>query len=410
MSNSLFAAAASQLETAGFFVEHQKRVGPKTRREGIEVVADLLAWAGGEDGELIPEVVVEVKEKGSRNSDAVLAQLSRVAAVVGAPRAFLFDGRWQEADPTFTRFDDASCPRPSISASESAVPNRLLAREIWSIAATERDRGRDVTGIGWLRSVVRAAQDGTGSLSHMCRGRRGRIALARILSEAVSDLAVPIRLLDAMVRMLDLSGPAVVLDPACRLGGALWSTAMACSGATLKGWWSHEDGVNLMRDLAAFCDLHAEFACAPFEDLLAKNAAVDAIVSVPPFNVRLRERVVLAEGSATVEFDVALLDHVVGWLKPGGRAVVVVAPRFLFSESAAHVRERLTHDLRVVAVVELPVGVFTAAKIGSAIIVLEKASPRETLVARLGADWEAQLASTGDFFRAYQLHLNGETL
>lgn len=407
MSPSLLRTAAEQLQAAGFFVEHEKRVGAKTRREGVEIVADLLAWAGGEGGELVPEVVVEVKAKAARNAEGALAQLSRVAAVVGAPRAFLFDGQWQEADPTFTRFDDASCPSPSIPASESAVPDRLLEREIWAIASAERAHGHDTRGVSWLRSVVQAARDGTGPLSHMCRGRRGRIALARILSEAVPELAVPMALLDAMVRMLDLSGRIVVLDPLCRLGGTLWTTAAAYPDAILEGWWPNEDSVNLARELATFCAVDGEFACASFEHLLAKKANVSAIVSVCPFNVRLRERVMLEDGSSTVELDAALLDRVAGWLNPGGRAVVLVAPRFLFSESTARVRDRLARDLRVVAVVELPPGVFAATRIGSAIVVLEKRLPSETLVARLGADWAAQLAPTGDFFAAYQRHLGG---
>jgi type I restriction-modification system DNA methylase subunit len=210
-----------------------------------------------------------------------------------------------------------------------------------------------------------------------------------------------------MVRLLAPSGSVSVLDPACRLGGALWAVAEVCPQATLQGWWPNEGAVHAARALGGLFDARVDLSCASFEEVLAKRVAVDAVISVPPFGVRLRERVQLADGSTSANLDLALVDRVAGWLKPGGRAVVVVPPRLLFADTASALRRRLAADLRVVAVVELPGGVFESTKIPVAIVVLERRAATETLVARLRADWKSQLSPSGDFLMAYQRHLKG---
>ncbi len=77
----------------------------------------------------------------------------------------------------------------------------------------------------------------------------------------------------------------------------------------------------------------------------------------------------------------------------------------LFEHSASALRRRLAAELRVVAVVELPSGIFESTRIPIAIVVLERRPATETLVANLRADWESQLSTSGEFFRAYQTHL-----
>jgi SAM-dependent methyltransferase len=404
--HSLEQAAAEQLQEAGFFVEREAHAAGAKGKTDFQV--DVLAWAGDESGDLIPEVVVEVKATLHGSLEKVLAQLSRVAAVMGARRAFLFDGRWREADPTFTRLENSDCPRPAIAATNALVPRHLIERELWAMREQERGHRPMARGSEWAELVAQAFKgDANTALSRLCASARSRLSLARILSEGADELEVPAALTDALVRLLAPSGSISVLDPACRLGGALLAVAEVCPQATLQGWWPNESAVHAARALGRLCHAPVDLACASFEEVLAKRVAVDAVISVPPFGMRLRERVQLGDASTSADLDVALVDRVAGWLKPGGRAVVVVPPRLLFADTASALRRRLSADLRVVAVVELPSGVFESTKIPVAIVVLERRPATETLVARLRVDWKSQLAPSGEFLVTYQRHLAG---
>jgi hypothetical protein len=409
---SLEQVAADQMQRAGFFVERDG--GPSgTRKKGANAIAaDLTAWATDEGGELAPEVVVEVKAKLRGPIDNALAQLSRVAAVLGARRAFFFDGRWHEADPTFTRLQVTECPSPQVPAVEARVPRRLLERELWALRDRERHRGRETRGADWAELVLHvAAAEAEAPLSRLCRSPRSRLSLARTLAESVGEFVVPELLVDAMVRLLAPADNCVVLDPVCRLGGTLWGVGEAYPGAVLQGWWPDEPAVGVASDLGRFCNLRAEFSCTSFEEILARDASVDAAIGVLPFGVKLPHGVALKGGAMTMEFDVALLDRIGEWLRPGGRAVMAVSPSVLFSASApaAELRARLAADLRVVAVIELPSGVLRGNAVRLGVVVLERRPPTETLVARLQADWASQLSPTGEFYGVYRRHLDGET-
>ena len=159
-------------------------------------------------------------------------------------------------------------------------------------------------------------------------------------------------------------------------------------------------------DLSRFCDVPAVFNCKSFTQTAAEREVADGIISLLPLNVRLNERVPLTRGGDTGELDIAILDRVTQWLRPGGRAVLAVTPRLLFAESAAPVRAQLGEAARVVAVIELPNGVLNTTNIAIGILVIERSLPTSTLVARLRSDWFSQI-SDGDFFRAYEQHHRG---
>jgi type I restriction-modification system DNA methylase subunit len=275
----------------------------------------------------------------------------------------------------------------------------------------DKERGHQsiLRGSEWAELVVRSVEgDVNAPLSRLCAGVPSRLSLARILSEGADELEAPAALTDAMVRLLAPSGAISVLDPACRLGGPLWAVAEVCPQATLQGWWPNEGVVRAARALGGLFGARVDLACTSFEEILAKQVAVDAVISVLPFNVRLRARALLGDGSTSSDLDVALVDRVAKWLKPGGRAVVMLPPRLLFADTASALRRRLAAGLRIVAVVELPGGVFESIKIPVAIVVMERSPATETLVARLRADWKTQLSPSGEFLLAYQRHL-GET-
>ncbi|MGH7331104.1 MAG: N-6 DNA methylase, partial [Polyangiaceae bacterium] len=187
----------------------------------------------------------------------------------------------------------------------------------------------------------------------------------------------------------------------------LWGVADRDRGLELRGWCSNPTQRAITRKLGDFADTEVEVECVSFGEILAKDAAVDAIISIFPFGVRLPDRYEIEGAASTNQFDTLLLDRVTRWLRPGGRAVIAVPPRLLFAEDSATaaVRARIAQALRIVAVIELPAGVFRGTNVPVGIVVLERSESGETLVARLRDDWELQLAPSGDFFRTYQQHL-----
>ena len=118
--------AATALEAAGFFVERQAHRNARNDQRYRELIADITAWGGDDAGELAPEVVVEVKAKLPRALDRELAQLSRMATVARARRAFVFDGSWREADASFTKLETAQCPEPARPVSRARVSSSVL--------------------------------------------------------------------------------------------------------------------------------------------------------------------------------------------------------------------------------------------------------------------------------------------
>ncbi len=89
--------------------------------------------------------------------------------------------------------------------------------------------------------------------------------------------------------------------------------------------------------------------------------------------------------------------------------MLLVAPGTLFRGGMGErVRRSLQEEFWVVSVVSLPAGLLKPVTgIPLALIVLERRDPKDTLVARLGDDWQQQLAADGDFLQDYRQHLRG---
>jgi type I restriction-modification system DNA methylase subunit len=117
----------------------------------------------------------------------------------------------------------------------------------------------------------------------------------------------------------------------------------------------------------------------------------------------------MESAASCADADLVAIERAARALRPGGRAVIVVAPGVLFREGTAErVRKWVSEQVRVVAVIGLPHGLFgSATSIAAALLVLERSDPTETLVARLGDDWAEQLRDSGHFFGDYRRHLLG---
>lgn len=87
-ANGLTRLAADQLQANGYLVELEART--PLGNTGRDIRADIIARSGNEQGDLAVDVVVEVKDKLDANLEGALVQISRIASILGAPRAYLF--------------------------------------------------------------------------------------------------------------------------------------------------------------------------------------------------------------------------------------------------------------------------------------------------------------------------------
>ena len=418
--------AVARLKELGFFVEQEVHISLGSSGKSVE--ADLVAWAPDESGELVRDVVVEVKAGIFRQNS--LAQLSRIASIAGVRRAFIFTGEWLAVDPSFSSTTPSSPPRPLHRPAQVRVPETMLhatlLRLMWESATASRAKGESLDQVSLASSVVEllCGAPAPNDKAEVLRIPGTELSIARMLAEAPAEVAVPPSLAACLARLIQPTNGMAVLDPSCRSGGCLWAIAEEARlrrvTVTLSGWERNKRLRTLTAQLAAFAKLKVTLEAIddgpPFlQPLLPlegvtdggqKHSVFDAVVSVLPFNAKSSHPYILSTGDQTYSMDLAMLDAVGALLEPGGRAVLVVVPRLLFAEGdAAGVRENLASTMRVVAIIELPAGVFSTTQIPCGILVLEKSTPTETLVARLSNDWQEQLSATGEFLRAYKEHL-----
>lgn len=408
--DDLTSRAVEQLSDAGFLVER----GVRKSRGRMQTQADVLAHAGTTSGDLMLDVIVEVKSRvTAEHIESALAQLSRTASVFGARRAFIFDGEWFAVDASFTSATPSGCPRPAFPARGARVSDELVATQLWQIRDRLRGAGHHARDHEFLDEAISEAHSTTSPLSIAVGSALGAARLGQLLA-AEDEMGPPVAVADAMARLLAPRPSWTVLDPAARLGGCLWATrALAISGGfdvILQGSDPNVAFRGGAEKLASLVGTNVAFESRGLLDTLIHEASVDGIVSAPPMNVRLPESVTLSTGERTTDADLALLDAATRWLRPGGRAVLAVVPRLLSAEgAAARLRAHIVRTSRVTAVVELPARVLPGAAIRLGLVVIEKVPPSDTLLADLGDDWQQQLSPTGGFMRAYHEHISRGT-
>ncbi len=424
--------AATELQKLGFLVERDVRILVGGVR-GRTARADLIAWAADDSGELIRDVVVEIRRPSRKD---VLPQLSQVATLAGARRAFVFDGEWFAVNSAFSELRASEAPRPQHRFDRVSVPDQVLEEVlrslVWSEAERQRSRAvsKDMSlALEAVLTLLQQEPEQTDRAS-LARAPGAELAVARIMSTFLPEWGVPHSLVAGMARLLSPCGPMSVLDPVCGLGSCLWAAAEVArrvqSEIVLTGWDVNPRSLEVARQLAKFARVGAQLELTPrsphshssrtperansvlsdrIPALALPRGAFDAIISIFPFNAKSTEPFALKNGRTTHSTDLALLDSVPDLLRDGGRAVLVVPPRLLFEEGVAHsVRERLAATVRLVAIVQLPAGLFLNSMVQCGLIVLERAAQSETLVAQLTDDWQEQLTSEGAFMRAFRSH------
>lgn len=406
-----------QLEDAGFFVASQvEHVG-----KGARLHADFIAYSPDDDGVLKPELVVEVKAGSGRlDRGSALAQLSKYAVAFDAPRAYFYDGSWYEADPSFTEAHATVPPRPNRRAdgvsSVALTPDLLrpvIRQGFWEVVKPRRAEGHSTSqfSVGMLHDVIGFV----GSRLHRWTDRhpldRWTIAKAiawELLQWPLGPIRVPMPLADGMANLLASEPNWQVMDPSCGIGSLLLTVGergfRRDSPLLLFGTDRNLESVEMARALVHFAG--ADLNVIPATLSAPRELIPNGGISFGPIGGRRSERFQLPSGHWTRDDDVIALTSVVSRLAPGGRVVFGTAQRFLFSSALAEYRAYLSETRRIVAVVELPPRSLDGTAMIPALIVIENASPGETLVARLEDDWPSQLSESGEFFRAYVSHLH----
>jgi type I restriction-modification system DNA methylase subunit len=132
-----------------------------------------------------------------------------------------------------------------------------------------------------------------------------------------------------------------------------------------------------------------------------RNMAARVLISSPPFGRKLLNPVPTRAGS-TRNGDEAQIERCTKSLREGGHAVILTTQAWLTRRETVSFRHALATEANVVAVIGLPARALgPSTSIASAITVIRRADPSETLVADLEEDWREQLSASGNFFQSF---------
>ncbi|MCA9489194.1 MAG: N-6 DNA methylase [Myxococcales bacterium] len=151
----------------------------------------------------------------------------------------------------------------------------------------------------------------------------------------------------------------VVLDPTCGSGGLL--VHAAGHGATVRGMDIDPRLVRLARVNLASCGVPARVERADF--FAAEPEPVDVLIANPPFSVSVDDPATLAAyrlaaGRSRVASDVLFTEALGRWVRPGGRAGVVLPWSVVGNATWREARDALREAFHVDAIAALPEGVF----------------------------------------------------
>lgn len=161
-----------------------------------------------------------------------------------------------------------------------------------------------------------------------------------------------------LVARLDVKPGETVLDPTCGSGGLLVHAARA--GARVRGLELDPRLVELARVGMSVAGIEADIQAG--DVFRTEPAPADVVVANPPFSVPIEDPSLLEElgvpAAGRVLSDVLFLHVLERWVRPGGRAGVVLPWSILVNDRFEGLRDRVRASWRLRAVCELPEGVF----------------------------------------------------
>jgi SAM-dependent methyltransferase len=162
-----------------------------------------------------------------------------------------------------------------------------------------------------------------------------------------------------LVGLADLAPGERVLDPTCGSGALL--VAAARRGATVHGIERDPRLARLARVQLRVAGIAGEVTTADF--FVTPPRRVDVVVANPPFSVVVDDPAVLARydagrGRRRVGSDRLFVEAIEAWVRPGGRAALVLPYSVVSNHSFAGVRHRIDRHWERLAACALPEGVF----------------------------------------------------
>lgn len=183
----------------------------------------------------------------------------------------------------------------------------------------------------------------------------------------------PPPLVQILVSLAQLKPGERVLDPTAGSGALVVAAAHAGCDAR---------GIELDPSLARLANLQLQLAQVP-GDVQQGNCftraiePVDVMLANPPFSLALRDRALLssstlAQGRDSLASDWLFMERAAAWVRPGGRAVVILPFSVVANPSAGALREHIDQHWSRKAMVVLPEGVFRpfGGAAGRAVIVV----------------------------------------
>lgn len=411
------AAVRTLLEAVGFSL-----VQTDAPVLGSSLRADAVGWAGNEDGELVPWIVVESKR--SREATAppltALVQLGRIRDALGTVDHYLvLNGRnWFRADPGMLRWIPVAGPQPPVRSSgrvsDLELATSLLNEQLWrEVSRLRHDRKPADVDVRPALEAVAGAGGQPIDVNPEILWRAQRSAMlnyALRLPPYGGEFASLPTVAQAVAHLAGSKLDDTVLDPFCGMGSFLWECVDYAQDRRLglnkaAGYDINERSAGLAKVLAGRSPVPVEIHHADSTGQELPEAK--CVVSAPPLNMRFADEHLLLDGSRSRDGNVVVLDRILRALGPEGRAVVQMSASLTFQRSAERYRDFIAHNFRVAAILGLPGGSVISARVPSVLLVIERGTPGPSFVGQVGLDWETQLAPGGAALMAAVTHVEG---
>ncbi len=323
--------------------------------------------------------------------------------------ADLLIGKWYACDPARRQGNGVEWPPGDLSKMADDVNEALTyyagdgSRYLDELTAANLFEQGDSRGfadiIDWLRELDLSTPAGR-RLAADVFDEAMRFMVHRH-GDTLGQFVTPAPVVDLMVALANPAPREKVYDPCFGFGGLLVEALRRTRGATDASSPGQEVGpaaiagiesdwraypVGLCRLVLAGVD-RPDLTCGdalvrPLPDELDARG-YDCILAAPPWGDD-------DEGTDCVED--RFLRHVMGHLRPGGRAVIAVPEHWLFRDEPTNLRKELLEEYRVDGVVSAPSGAFEPhTSIAMGVVVFRRAEPRDTVrvAVTTPAAWDA---------------------